>query len=252
MLLIWGKRETRKRMGYAAGYCMCCRSPVLYYVRELREVTHLYYVPLGTKRLAYEGICSDCSSIQVFSLDSFGAFVKESDFERAIEFRTTPGIEESLVRSEYYQEALLKEPVGSPMRIDDFVHVLRSMEYMSEYILRRSSSQSITALVQLGMLVSFISAVFAAAGYAGGIYVWMWYVSVVVMVTLCVYRMAVSSHKNRVASVEPLLVRSFAPLEPTVDEIRMGCERCVGVSYAKRINPQKLVDAIDMYNYGDL
>lgn len=251
-MIIWGRRESRKRKGYAAGYCVCCRIPVVHAVREVREVTHLYYVPIHYKRLVYEAICRECSMIRLFSLDSYDRFVKRPDFEEAISHRTTPDIEDAILESEQYQDTLAQSPIASPMRIDDLVMVFKSLEYMSEYIARRSSSQSITALVQLGLIVSCVGAVFALTGNAGGAFSWIWYISAIVMAIACIYRMTISANKSRVASIEPLLVRAFAPLEPTVDEIRYACDRCHNVAYIKQINPQELIDAIDLYCYSDL
>jgi hypothetical protein len=187
-----------------------------------------------------------------FSLDAFQRFIKTPDFEAALEYETTPGLENWLMDREQYEASLVEMPTGSPGRINEFVYVIDRMQYMSEYHLRRSSSQSLTALVQLGLVISLVGSSFALAGYAGGIFAWLWYLSAISMVAACIYRMTAAAKNSQAAVIEPLLVRSFAELKPSRAELQLACERLSELSVSRLIRPQRLLDEIDRYNQQDM
>lgn len=200
----------------------------------------------------YEAVCSECKHMTAFSLDSFQRFIKSPDFEVALEHETTPGLENWLMDREQYEASLLEMPTESPGRVNEIVYVIDRMRYMSEYHLKRSSSQSLTALVQLGLIISLIGSSFALAGYAGGIFAGLWYLSAISMIAACIYRMTTAAKNSQAAVIEPLLVRSFAELNPSLAEIQLACERLNELSVSRVIRPQRILDQIDLYNQRDM
>jgi len=61
MILIWGKKEIQKKIGFRAEFCPICRNVKAHHAKELREVSHLYYVPLGRgEKRAYRVTCQEC------------------------------------------------------------------------------------------------------------------------------------------------------------------------------------------------
>ena len=61
MYIIWGTKITRKRLGRIADYCPFCDDARACDVREVSSVGHLYYIPLGRRRvIGWESRCRRC------------------------------------------------------------------------------------------------------------------------------------------------------------------------------------------------
>lgn len=63
MFIVWGTKLRYPALGYLADFCPFCRGLREFRVREIRKVSHLYYVSLGRGKLVgYRLDCTDCGA----------------------------------------------------------------------------------------------------------------------------------------------------------------------------------------------
>ncbi len=245
MLLIFGKRTKRRKKGYVALYCSCCRMPTAAHATCISEIAHIYYISVGNgKSLFYETKCSICGLLKSISLNSFQDFIDEPDIDQALLKNTTYGLSSNLNRFDEYEQYILSDEASREDRLADIRNVIDGLSYMAEVQSESSNSESITALVQLGMIISGIGVVFAFAGYAGGIYAYMWYALAVFFVALVAYRMVVTSKRTKFRCIFKLLVLGLKPLNPTLDELEQTVSQMHDHPLRKVVKPRKLFEAL--------
>lgn len=61
--VFWGSKVVTKKLGYVADFCPICRGPQPFELRQVNVVRHIYYVSVGTGRLAgHQRTCSECGT----------------------------------------------------------------------------------------------------------------------------------------------------------------------------------------------
>ena len=61
MILIYGEKAYRKKMGFVAEHCPTCASVKPVRIIRLGQTSHIFWLPLGKGRLVgYYGICQEC------------------------------------------------------------------------------------------------------------------------------------------------------------------------------------------------
>ncbi len=78
MFIVWGTYVRRRRVGQVAEYCAVCRAIKAAKLVELRQIGHLYYIPLGrAKPIGHSLTCAECSSELAVDLDRYAAISTE-------------------------------------------------------------------------------------------------------------------------------------------------------------------------------
>lgn len=63
MLIIWGTKIVRTPVGRVADFCAVCRQPRPFKLVGVRKVDHIYYVPIGKRKLVgHEMACEECTT----------------------------------------------------------------------------------------------------------------------------------------------------------------------------------------------
>jgi len=63
LVLIWGKRQREKRLGFAADYCPICRKVERFELMEQRFARHFWFIPVERGRLTGNTqICRGCQT----------------------------------------------------------------------------------------------------------------------------------------------------------------------------------------------
>lgn len=64
MFILWGTKETKKRLGFVADFCLTCGKIGTFEVHKHALKSHLYYLPYGKeKEVQYRKCCQECSNI---------------------------------------------------------------------------------------------------------------------------------------------------------------------------------------------
>lgn len=60
MLIMWGRRVSRKKIGYVADFCPMCRVPQAFLLRSVSAYRHVYFIPTSPASSEFERICQGC------------------------------------------------------------------------------------------------------------------------------------------------------------------------------------------------
>ncbi|MDP7131229.1 MAG: hypothetical protein QF437_12110, partial [Planctomycetota bacterium] len=236
MIFIWGKKVVQKKAGFRAEFCPICRDVKAHFVKELVEVSHLYYIPMGrgTKE-AYRIICEGCKSdyydTESEHLDTIAAPDPLTELVRT----TNPEMVEELSDRMNLERQISENPMSlseedrEGLIIEPFLHLAGSLEVDAKgstkidgFMLKcfagwvaytgltialvpwLSTIKSLNRqLRQFGM--DIIGAVAISIG--------------VVALLLLVWCMITKKKRHLNRHVLPLLARSLRPLQPSREEL---------------------------------
>jgi hypothetical protein len=97
-VIVWGSKNVFPLRGYAAGFCPFCRDLRQLKVQEIRNVSHIYFIPMGKGTLVgYRTLCMECG-VPLISDEPPAEHIvptPASDVREAIEL-TNPSLPEEL------------------------------------------------------------------------------------------------------------------------------------------------------------
>jgi hypothetical protein len=236
-------------LGVVADFCSICHGLRPFILRRLREVGHLWFVPLTWgKHLGHDRICTECG--MVFSADpaEYGKPAKtraKMPLEQLIDAthpdlvqRWGERIELELRLADGHLTAeerrlLVIEPL---VLLNPMLRVRRGNVYLD-----RVAAFWLTATICLVVAASYfergsewlLPLAFAASGLTG-------------IATLIA--MGTSPRRFARRQVQPLIVRALWPLQPTIEELDEALKRCRthgGLVIGKWFNAGVLRKAID-------
>lgn len=129
-LIVWGRRQREKHLGYAADYCPICRKVEAFEILEKRHGAHVWFIPVEKGRLlGHAQICGGCQtesesfltkfrSVSGFRGKSLDALisktnpdVREANAERlALADRLASGVDETTRQRLMMEAFALAEP----------------------------------------------------------------------------------------------------------------------------------------------
>lgn len=249
MLIIAGARRVRKQRGLAADFCPVCRDyrPVL--VTELRQVAHLYFVPVGRgKTLVSEVQCTRCGSIYEGVADAYPGF-ERSFVSDVVELarRTNPDI---MARTRPRLEAEERVRAGT-LSAQERAALITEPFVALDYMVRRRwgrgslSGAAVLALaVAAGLLVAALT--LGATGHGRDVALMLGAMTVPASAAATVALMNGPRAWVR-RNILPRLVAALLPLGPSARELSDALERArLGASaLANRIDSATLLSAME-------
>jgi hypothetical protein len=242
MLIVWGKKVVRRRLGRVAAFCAVCRGMSCFKAVSLRTVPHLYFIPMGRGELTiHELTCEDCGGL-------FGS--KEAPYAAFSQSRTTDVVELAMETTPDLVERC-GERMAMEERLDSLTPAERSGLIAEPFIalnywMHRKAGPG---LISTGTGFAIIGLVFlmpaAIAAWASGAPAELRFIltGMVALLTVCTI---VGLRRGPVAwipkTAHPLLVRALRPLAPTEHELAMALDalRREKLIIAKRIDPRAL------------
>ena len=62
-MIIWGRKITRRKLGFIADFCAICRTPKPFALERVGSAGHLYFVSFGKGKLVgFERTCTECAT----------------------------------------------------------------------------------------------------------------------------------------------------------------------------------------------
>ena len=118
MLIFWGRRVSRKKMGYVADFCPMCREAQTFLLREVRSYSHIYYIPTSANTLeGYERVCQGCKLLQGGAPRQYVATAKKPAHVRDILARSFPSFDEVYGERMKIEDALRLAPDTVPISV---------------------------------------------------------------------------------------------------------------------------------------
>ena len=222
MFVHFGKRFSRRKLGFAADFCPICREVRAFRISEVRHVTHLNYIPLGKGDLVHhEALCQRCDTIQPIATLPYSACVpahKGDAFDLAA--RTHPDIGDTraeLIELERRADEGTLEP---SQRATIIARAIAALDYAARLRKHDGSIRPGAAASGVVSLLAVLAAAFAWSDPNAG-WIARTVTTVIALGTfLLTVRLAMGSKRWWAAKFAyPKLARALIPLAPTRDEL---------------------------------
>lgn len=253
MLIIWGSKPYRRRVGRMAGFCPLCRDLRPFRVEEVGLVGHLYYVPLGRKtphgfvktcevcKLALEAGEEDLASadagrraeVEELSTQAHPAVAARSAGRLELEGRVRS---RSITAQE--RAALIREPILLASGFYD--------ERVKATQFDARSSLGCLSTILVPIIVGL--AVRAVVPTADEELKAVLSVIAVVLGLFTLYSLHTDGPRYARRSIVPRLAWALRPLDPSVEELgeTFGALSAQGVKLCKAIGPEDVRHALDL------
>lgn len=154
MIFIWGEKSKRKALGHVAELCHTCREIRTHQLLEVREIPHVYYVPLGRGKIAqYQIDCGQCDLATVVDPSRYAAVLDEEiALEKLIEL-TNPGVLAELEEKKDREERALRRLMDPEERVQVMIESLYPVVVAVEERVTSRSIDGRTGLLMLATLV---------------------------------------------------------------------------------------------------
>jgi len=223
MFVHYGKRLSRKKLGFAADFCPICREVRAFRVSELRRVAHLNYIPLGKGDLLHhEVICQRCQTIQPLAALRYTACVpmhKGDAFDLAE--RTNPDIAEHCAELIELERCADEGTLNAEQRARLIFRAIAALDYMARLRKQEGALRPGAAYSGLAALFAVLVAVLAWADPRFG---WVARASTSVGAACLLWlaiRMGLGAKRWWVVkNAYPRLARALVSLAPTTEELR--------------------------------
>ena len=262
MFIVWGKRRKEKTIGSVADFCPMCRDLRGFYVRAVKMVSHLYFIPLSSQTVGHMVVCAKCGYEHPANLTEYESVANDPgpDFDSLIE-KTYPSIREDWLE----RLALEKVVAESPQRVppdqredlirEVFLYCAPTVEKIhgDEIQLDRASGWGCFTTLGLTVLLLVVylmikerkirsDSILPAIGIVLGI-----------SMVVTVYLIATVKRRQLRQKILPLLGRALAPLQPDVTELHGVLDEFshLDMKIGKKLKPETVQEAINHFRYTD-
>jgi hypothetical protein len=229
MFIVWGERKVTRSRGWVAEFCPICRGIQPFRVKDIRMVSHLYFIPLGSGQLVGQRTtCTGCRHTSFVEPFTYQSFIRDRnvDLDRLVA-ETNPGLlgrlTDRLVLEERTKQSLSALTPGerTALLTEPFLELSPQVEQRFGRETHIGTAPGLALLATISLAVAFLVAgpvaqdpgqSMPAAGVVLGV------LSALSLVgTIYLFATQGSRHMRR--RIVPLLARALAPLQPTRAEL---------------------------------
>ncbi len=234
MFIFWGRKITRKSLGYVADFCAICRKVTAFQLSRVGSAGHIYYLSVGEGVLVgHERSCCECGSVQSANTDTYTRPVPKPGPIDALIRETYPGLERDLA-----ERLQLEQQIRfSPHMLEPGVRaalIKEPLVILAPKVEQRFASTRMDMGVGLALLVSVFLFVFSAYlsskidPDAAALFMPL---ALLVGVGLVIWQFLASRRRYMRKEIIPLLARSLAPLKPREQEIQQALQAMKQLGY---------------------
>jgi hypothetical protein len=242
MFIIHGQTIKRTPTGRTLTFCPVCRDLSEFTTTEVRAVSHVYYIPMGSgKFLANELLCRNCGVLLAEKTSGLQTLHESQvhDAWLAIEDHPPQWLSsrrdlehriDSLSPTE--RESLILEP-------------LTRLQYF--YLARRKAASKVISALILLCIILAMATMLAFTSQADPIYTMVLSAAAGVAACLILTRSAKARRDAARKDALPFIARALLPLHPSHDELATALQaaRKKKASLAKALNPDLILSAIE-------
>ncbi|NBC11221.1 MAG: hypothetical protein GVY24_05715 [Planctomycetes bacterium] len=250
MFIIWGTRIRRKPSGRVAAFCEPCDDIRAHRVTEVREVSHLYFIPLGRGSLVgHEGRCEGCRASVALDGEAFAAFVTEPDAPLDdLIARTNPDLPEELERWRDLQARVVEGDISEEERLGLLVNKVTDF---ADAVQARAAQMHIDGWSALAFLGGVALSIVACGWVAASIkddqaQVIGFLVAALASFAPTLYFLITDVRRFTRRKVIPPLADTLAPLCPSREDLAAALAqvRQTGLKIGKHVKLDPLADAV--------
>jgi hypothetical protein len=222
MLIIWGRKIKRRRVGYVADYCPVCRAQRVFELQDVRSAGHVYYISLGRGTLlGQERRCSDCGTSFKANTASYAGVSKTQLSLEELRQRTFPNLDAATREQAALDERIRRQRL-SPTERQALIRA--PFVYLASKVERRFANTHIDAGVGVAFLALvglFLAAPAALKLLPANSAPVVFLILIAVGGGLVVWQVRASGSRFMKREIVPVLAKSLGPLQPTEEEIKL-------------------------------
>lgn len=253
MIIIWGNKTVKDKLGWLAEYCPFCREPRALQLRRHRLVGHLYGVGFGRGTITRHSLrCPDCRNDWPIDPDTYPLPVRKRP-ENLVDLigRTNPDLLDVFERRMALEAEAASARPNDPQRI---ALIREALTYVLPIIERRIGSKQVdlpTGLAFIAAALCVLAAIVAWGVHQEvGVSISIFYAAVLVAVlsvTWFVWAAATGVRRFARRKVFPKLAALIGHLAPDQRELEtaMADGRLVSTAVRKALSAERLFNYLD-------
>lgn len=227
MLIVWGRRVTRRKMGYVADFCGMCRGPRGFLVERIGSAGHVFFLSVGQGRLVgFRRTCEECRTAFAAKPEAYVSMARKSVAFEELKRQTFPKLDEVL-RDRLALEERIRTSPASVKSQERYSLIKEAFLVMSPEVESRFAQTHMDMGIILA-LIAAIALVIGGAPLVGGVWAdapsWALAVPAVIGVALVIWQGFSSRPRFMRRKIYPRLARAIAPLRPSEQEIQAVIE----------------------------
>jgi hypothetical protein len=247
MLIIWGKKLVRRRLGYVGDFCPVCRGLECMSVVRLNQVSHLYYIPLGGgEPVAHEITCRKCGSVYGAQGVGYTAFAPRPG-EDGVAMAADAGMLDGLSPRAELEDAVAGGRLSPEDRAALIAEPIAALNYMAAQKVGKGMIPTGAGLAIVGLVFTVPGAIIAWATQGTPVEVRLALTGVATaLLAGAVLGLRFGGRGWVRRRLIPRLAASLEPLRPTSEELEstLGALNEDGYIIGKRIKAAELAEAV--------
>jgi len=251
MFIVWGTKVVRKKLGRVADYCPSCCDASPFVLREVRRVSHVYYIPMGRGEVvAHEIVCETCKMDLLVPISRYRSVLNQRDAVMDDLVReTNPGLYDEMVERLGRLERVEGGAATAEERREALIEPFAAVAPKAEARARSAHIDWPTGLSLLTVMFlpwGFVVAAFDRPGGTNDFLLGVGIALAVASLFSLFYFAATGVSRYIRRDLVPTLVRNLRPLSPTLDELEgivaeMKAHKLV---LGKKLDPGRLHELI--------
>jgi hypothetical protein len=249
VFIVWGRKITRRTVGYVADFCGVCRVPRAFRMTRLGSAGHVYYISFGEGKLVgHQRTCTSCGAFSDADVNAYARVSKSSGPLETLKRETHPGLDEAL-----------EQRLALEVRVKTAPHLLSEEErlglifspinLLSPKVERHFATTHMDGGVALaiagGIGLCFVlpvvgSAISSSYGPPGFL------LGLVAGFGLLIWQLIASGPRFMRKEILPLLAKSLAPVKPSEAELERALRefKQAGHKIGKKLTAAQVIEAI--------
>ena len=220
MIIVWGRKVIRRKAGYVADFCPCCRGLRIFTLYVHRSVAHIQHIPLGFgDEVGFSRVCHVCRAPYGARDTTYAKVSRRPLPLQELKQTTYPSLD-----NDSQERLALEENVRAGRvklsRADRFAWVKAPFMYLSPRVERGSMHMDKELAITLAsciVLYAFVG--YVSRNYFPGLAVKINLIALVALTAVTVWQLRQSGSRFMRRQIIPALARSLKPLQPTQEEI---------------------------------
>jgi len=245
MLIFWGTKLVRKRMGFVADFCPICRSSQAFQLNRVGAVRHVYFLSFGSgKLLGHEIICQECKIALEADPLKYASISKKVLPANELYELTFPNIREVYKERLAFEEKLARklEPLTAEERRKQIFlpFALLSAKVEDRLSATRIDKESFITLV--GVIVFAVVAINISNHFFPESQPQVILSAIVIGLVAFIGQLALSGRRFMRKQIVPIIAKSLLPIQPTDDELKAAIMefKRAGHKIGKKLKPADL------------
>jgi hypothetical protein len=222
VFIVWGRKITRRPLGFVADFCGICRAPRAFRMSRLGSAGHVYYISFGEGNLVgHERTCTSCGTFSEADVNAYTSISRSASSLESLKRETFPGLDAALEGRRALEERIKTAP--HLLSAEERIGLIRSpLNLLSPKVEKRFASTNldggvvlaIAGAVALLVILPAIGKSVSDNGAGPSILI-----ALVLGIAAVTWQFIAAGQRFMRKEVLPVLAKSLAPLKPSEAEI---------------------------------